>query len=210
MPFTPRQAANDAITRARALATAAKTAPTNVLRDDLRRLAIVMAVAALDAYLHRRVYQSTGPGKELPSALSKLGVTFVEMADIANASLAARRRNPPVRDRPWVRVRNVLNDRLLRVTFQSPQEVADALAMVGVKQAWRKIADALPLGGISPEVLQSELARVVRRRNQVVHEGDFKQLYRPRTLQRNSVSQSDAENAVDVIQILIFAIDSIP
>lgn len=172
-------------------------------------MAIVMAVAALDTYLHRRVYQSIAPGQELPAALGKLGITFVELADLANASLEARRKNPPVQDRPWVRVRNTLNDRLLKITFQSHQDVADALAMVGVKQGWAKIAAAIPAGGVTPAFLQHELDAIVRRRNQVVHEGDFTQLYRPRTLRRNAVSQADADYAINIIELLVTLIDGI-
>lgn len=178
MPFTPLQAATDAIARARTLAATAPTVPGNILKDDLRRLAIVMAVSALDAYLHRRVYQSTGPGQQLPNQLSNLRFTFGDIAELANASLAARRSNPPVVDRPWVRVRNRLNDRLLRITFQSPSDVSDALSMVGVSNGWKQIAAAIG-GGAKPKDLQDELDRIVRRRNQVVHEADLKQFYRP-------------------------------
>ena len=208
MPFTPRQAATDALARARALATEAQTVSSHVLRDDLRRLAIVMAVAALDAYLHRRVYESTTAGKDLPADLSKVRASFLDIADFANASLEARQKNPPVKDRPWVRVRNLLNDRLLKITFQSSQEVADALAMVGITHGWQKIADEVGVG-VTSKFLQDELDAIVHRRNQIVHEGDFKQLYRPRTLRRNRVSQDDADHASNMVEILIVAMDKI-
>jgi len=170
-------------------------------------MAIVMAVAALDTYLHRRVHESTAPGKHLPAPLSNIRLNFGDMAELANASLAARRQNPPVKDRPWVRVRNVLNDRLLKITFQSASEVADALAMIGISQGWKKIATELFVTDSGP--IQEELNRIVRRRNQVVHEGDFKQLYRPHSLRRNQISHDEAETAIVWVELLINAMDKI-
>ena len=208
LPFEPLDAANDAIARARALAFAAANTPPSILRDDLRRLAIVMAVTALDAYLHRRVYESAAPSEKLTSGLVKLRVSFNDLAEIANATVAARAKKKPITDRPWVRVKNVLYDRLLQITFQSSQQVTDALGMVGVSDGWTKIAAAIG-GGAKAKDLIAELDRIIRGRNQVVHEGDFTKQYRPQKVKRNSVSQADTATAIDFIEALIVAIDGI-
>ena len=165
-----------------------------------------MAVSALDAYLHRRVYESAVPGETLSSGLVRLKVSFNDLASIANATVAARA--IPVIDRPWVRVRNVLYDRLLEITFQSSRQVTDALGMVGVSDGWTKIAAAIG-GGAKAKDLITELDRIVRGRNQVVHEGDFAKQYRPQKVKRNSVSQAETATAIDFIEALIVAIDGI-
>jgi hypothetical protein len=58
MPFTPYDAATHAIGRARKLVDEAsrhcKVIPLSV-RADMRALAFVMAVAALDTYMHRLI-----------------------------------------------------------------------------------------------------------------------------------------------------------
>ncbi len=89
MPFTPYDAGQDMVGRAQALIElAARLSRTDArtvisplggrpVRDDLRRLAIVVAVAALDTYMHRLVVSRAYSQKQMPSKLANVTVRFV-------------------------------------------------------------------------------------------------------------------------------------
>jgi hypothetical protein len=69
--------------------------PTS-LRDDMRRrLSVVMAVAALDTYMHRlivdRAYEH---GESLPGGLARLDVPFERLLAQADETTVAARADP--------------------------------------------------------------------------------------------------------------------
>lgn len=179
VPFTPHDASVDTLARARNLLDTAAGAdlPAHVA-DDLRRLALVMAVAAIDAYMHRLIVSRAYEHEKLPGKLAGLGVSFSEALAQVDESVTARREGKNIR--PRVRLKRVLRDRLLRETFQRSADVADALAMAGKSGKWQDIADAMS-GSEEPKMLMDRLDRVVNRRNAIVHEGDYKRLDRPQT-----------------------------
>ena len=119
MPFTPYEAAVDTIDRAQALldATDGFGLPDGVV-EDLRRLAVVMAIAALDTYMHRLVVTRVYEHEELPGGLAALTVGFGDLVAQAEASVKARQEGRDVR--PKVQAKRVLRDRLLRETFHAP------------------------------------------------------------------------------------------
>jgi hypothetical protein len=91
MPVTPKNASDDCIARSRALLAHARVPGTAAgLRDDLGRLALVMAVAAVDTYMHtlvlRRVSNVRGA---LPKALRELDIDFEWLAYLADATVVA-------------------------------------------------------------------------------------------------------------------------
>lgn len=183
MPFTPYDAGMNAIRRARGLLRASRTVKAGTIRADMRRLSVVMAVAALDTYMHRLIVDRAYTHGELPGALARLDVPFERLlAEADRGAEAARSR--PHSSRPRVAVKRDLRDRLLRETFQRFQEVSRALAMAGRSGRWDEIAQ-----GFNPPVpttyLRERLDAIVRRRNQIVHEGDYRRLERPRDTKRN-------------------------
>ncbi len=182
MPFTPYDAANHMLDRAEALLDLARTltrkptrdalppglasAAGRPVRDDLRRLALVMAVAALDTYMHRLVVSRAYLHEDLPLKLADVTVRFGDLIDQADAAVIAH--NEGRRSRPRVAAKRLLRERLLRETFQRPDRVTDALSMAGVPKAWSVIAAAMA-GAPKPEDLRSTLNALVERRNAIVH-----------------------------------------
>ena len=85
-------------------------------REDLRRLALVMGVVAVDAYMHwavlRRLSEVRRQG-ELPKGLRQLQVPFDELASLAETTVTARRQR--VDSRPWVQLKNAAQKRLQRL-----------------------------------------------------------------------------------------------
>ncbi len=222
MPFTPYDAANHMLDRAEALLDLARTltrkptrdalppglasAAGRPVRDDLRRLALVMAVAALDTYMHRLVVSRAYLHEDLPLKLADVTVRFGDLIDQADAAVIAH--NEGRRSRPRVAAKRLLRERLLRETFQRPDRVTDALSMAGVPKAWSVIAAAMA-GAPKPEDLRSTLNALVERRNAIVHEGDYERLDRPQRSTLNAVTTTEAGNAVDFVRQLIDAIHSV-
>src|SRR5690348_11999484 len=99
----------------------------------MRRLGVVMAVAALDTYMHRLILERayTHPDGKLPGGLARLDLPFDQLLGWADAAGAAARR-PKHNSRPRVAVKRQLRDRLLRETYQRYDDVSKALSMAGL------------------------------------------------------------------------------
>jgi hypothetical protein len=209
VPFTPYDAGVHGIQRARRLLDTADPKgglPIGV-RGDLRRLSVVMAVAALDTYMHRLIVERAYTHEELPGGLAKLDVPFEQLLAQADECKVAARRKPH-NSRPRVAVKRQLRDRLLRETFQRYEDVSRALGMVGRKGSWDEIGRAM-VPAMARQEIRIRLNAIVVRRNQIVHEGDYKRLERPRNPSRNGIGRTAARNDIDFIDALINAIHAV-
>ena len=208
MALLPKQAAKSCLRRARRfLELAENDSPVIRCMNDLRRMALVMSVAAVDAYLHGIVLRRLADVRrrvDLPKALAQLEIPFAELAALADTSIVARRTNR--RTRPWVQVKAALQKRLLRETFQSYDQVGAAFATAGVAKAWPRVATAI---GEDAKVIKNRLNGLVHRRNQIVHEGDMKRASRPRRLRFNDVQHSRVRVDIDWVESLIDAMDTV-
>lgn len=176
-------------------------------RADMRRLSVVMAVAALDTYMHRLILERVYTHEQLPKELARLDVDFSQLAAQANATGAAAR-SAPHNSRPRVGVKRLLRDRLLRETFQSFDAVSRALRMAGRKREWDAIGSRMS-PECSPAEIKERLNGIVRRRNQIVHEGDYARLDRPQTSRRNEMTTPQAREDIDFIEQIIVAIHEV-
>jgi len=208
MPLSPKRAANTCLARAQSLLRASKLAQVAPrTREDLRRLALVMGVVAVDAYMHWAVLRQLSAVKrqgELPRVLGQLPVPFAELVSLAEAAVAGR--NKGVNSRPWVQAKNAAQKCLLRMTFESSQEVGDAMAMVGVKDGWRSVAPAMGLG---TEQVKDRLDRIVGRRNRIVHEGDLARQSRPRRVKLNPIARPELEDDLRFLKRLVEALHGV-
>lgn len=208
MAFLPKQAADSCLRRARRfLRLAQRRLPVTRVSNDLRRMALVMAVAAIDSYMHAVILRRIADVRkraDLPKALARQEIPFSEIADLADTSIDARHNNRL--SRPWVQVKTSLQKRLLKETFQTSEQVANALAMAGVDKAWSKIAPEL---GEKPEDVKKRLDSLVHRRNQIVHEGDMKRASRPQRLKFNDIDHVKAQDSIDWVDTLIKAMDKV-
>lgn len=205
MSFPPHAAAVHAIQRSRAvLEESRQPAIPKSVQGDMRRLSIVMAVSALDTYMHRLVLERCFSHKELPSGLASLTIPFEDLLTQADETAKAARRQSH-NSRPRVGVKRQLRDRLLRETYQRYDAVAHALAMAGRPGKWDEIARAMepPMTAVA---LKKELDAIVSRRNEIVHEGDYLRKERPRGPEQNDMTHPQALAAIDFIAMLIEAI----
>src|SRR5438874_127678 len=168
MAVGPREAARSSIRRARRFLSLAKEdLPDSRVKNDLRRMAIVMSVAALDTYMHAAILGSVGGyGMPISASLGRMDVPLDELVSLADASVVARRTGKDAR--PRVQVKNTVHRHLLKKTFHSSTQVGEGLAAAGISGAWKRIAKAIdePAGD-----LKKRLNQIVMRRNQIVHEG---------------------------------------
>jgi hypothetical protein len=204
MPFTPYDAGSHCIRRANSLLTAAvRTPASGVAKADMRRLSVVMALAALDTYMHRLVVARALDHGAMPGGLARLSVDFENLVVQAEQATDARRQGRATR--PKVAVKRVLRDRLLRETFQRYDDVSRALAMAGRPGHWEAIANAMP-GEWTPAQIRDRLNGIVDRRNAIVHEGDYVRRDRPRNAKRTELRTRDARREIRFIRDLIDAI----
>jgi hypothetical protein len=161
--------------------------------SDLFRSALVQAVAALDAYVHgvtldRAVDILLGriPGGV---ARSKVGLNF----NVVHALLSA----PSPADTELA-ARTSVAQRLALETFQRPDDIAAALAMVGVPKVWSR---AFPQ---DVEEIRTGLGLIVARRNRIVHSCDVDPL-NPGSI--TPISAADALFAVNTLATIVLAID---
>lgn len=218
MPFLPHQAAESSIRRARRfLILADAQLPVTKVKNDLRRMAVVQAVAAIDSYMHALVLNRLSEirqSSDLPKVLAQLDIPFGDLVDLADGWLDHQReqtelikkKKPLTQKRPWVRIKKNLQKRILKETFQSYEQIGTALAMSGVKNGWTKISKEL---GQTPKQIQTRLNVLVRRRNQIVHEGDIQRQSRPQKLRFNDVNHREIERQVDQVEALINAIEKV-
>jgi hypothetical protein len=205
--FTPYNAATDCIGRANSLLTAASTPANAVIANDLRRVSVVMGVAALDTYMHRLIVERAYRHQRLPGRLARLTFSFryaLEQADTAGEAARAQ----PYNSRPRVPLKRALRDRLLLETFQRYDDVSDALGMAGLSGNWGPIGQALT-PALQPDEIEGRLNAIVDRRNQIAHEGDYERLERPQTTRMNGITQPQAANDIAFLASLIDAIHSV-
>lgn len=135
--------------------------PTSQLNTRwLLRAAVVFAVSALDRYFHDKIKYRVGRLRlsALPTQLVRLEVP---LGDLEKWHRARRKGNV---------LRNWVTARLATRSLQSPPEIADALKLVGIN-FWSSIAGS----SASAASTKRDLNELIRRRNQIVHEGDRQQ-----------------------------------
>lgn len=165
-----------------------------------------MGVAAVDTLMHTVVFRAIeNDADTLPAAIGeKLTIGFGEVARFADAAKAAQRNRKMWR--PWVQVKNLLHTRLLKQTMQSPREIEDAMAMAGIRKGWAATASAM---GERVDEVKARLGRIVQRRNQIVHEGDYRRLVRPQTIRLRVVDGVAISSDLDWLGRLIDALATV-
>lgn len=173
----------------------------------MRRLSIVMAVAALDTYIHRLILAHVYDHGELPGGLASLSVPFRALLDQADETKKAASASPHA-VRPRVGVKRVLRDRLLLETFQSADGVSRGLAMAGLGGRWKDIERTFTPSMQSKDI-KARLDDIVSRRNQIVHEGDYRRLERPRDSTKNGMTFEQASADIEFVARLVDAIHAL-
>jgi hypothetical protein len=161
---------------------------------DMYRAALVQAVAALDAYVHDVVLDRAVDivmGTRPAGSNNKLGLHFGAVSQLVAA---------PNQLELQMRAKALVNERLSAETFQKPDDIAKAFAMVGVGGLWSSAF------GTGAEAAKTALSVVVRRRNQIVHRCDMDPSAVSPYL---ALSDADANDAIDTLDRTVLAIEGV-
>lgn len=127
----------------------------------LLRAAVVFAVSALDTYFHDKVKYRVGrlSLNDLPPQLAKFEIPIRELTTWEEAQ---RKGNV---------LRNWVTDYLGVRPLQSPSAIADALKLAGIENLWDRIEPK----NTHKIALLEQFNILMKRRNQISHEGDREQ-----------------------------------
>lgn len=205
MPVTPLQAAFDVLDRAESLLTFDPgTDKASLLEYDIRRQAVAMGVAALDTWMHWSIRNVDL--HDLSNSLGGLEVPFSALVAMGRHSVLARQQN--ISDRPKVRARNTLDEKLLTMTFQNGRQWERGLALLGIRGGLKKAGQAMAPTETTQAIVQ-HLDALSHRRNKIVHEGDLQRLLRPQKIKREGLLRSDVDADLAWIRQFLTAVDTV-
>jgi hypothetical protein len=166
---------------------------TNGLIDgtDLYRAALVQGVAALDRYIHGVVLD-----RSVDILFGRLPATNAAKVALPLSAVAAVVNEPDPAQRE-VAARSLLAESLGRQTFQRPDDIAAALATVGIQALWKSLF-------LDPAQVKISLGVVVDRRNKIVHQCDYDPAGAGAL---TPLSDRDARDSVDTVDGIVQQID---
>ena len=167
--------------------------------SDLLRWEWVLAVSALDKYVHDIVrigmiqqFLGLRPTTDKYKAFRIDMRTYTDLFNSQDNSLEAQ-----------IQFEKEIVRQHKHLSFQNPDNISDALSFVWTeKHKWQYICKNM-IEPISVEDLKTKLNNIVMRRNQIVHEGDC---IISRALERQSIEKSDVTDVIEFIKSLVHAI----
>jgi hypothetical protein len=173
--------------------------------DELLRAEWAARVSALDLYVHELVTTHlvgifTGARHVCPG-FGRFQVSADALMRIQNAQTPADRA---------AAFELEVRTRLSRITYQTPDDIADGIRLVSPCSLWNEVA--LRLGASASTVttvagdLKKKLSVIVDRRNKIVHEGDLQP-----TVPRMPwpINRNDVVDVTTFIGSIVSAIDAI-
>lgn len=178
--------------------TAAAIDPTELLRAEW-----AMRVSALDLYVHEVVAQNL---LKIFQGTRSICLGYSKLQISAGSLMRIRAGGPgSVSDATF---ELEIRERLSRVTYQAPDDIADGIRLISSIELWNEVAKYHgATGGAVKEAagaIKIELSAIANRRNKIVHEGDL-QPGLPRT--EWPITPRDVEDVRNAILKVVVAID---
>ena len=173
--------------------------------DELLRAEWVARLGALDLYIHELVAQymvEIFEGRRPPTAAYSRFKISTDTLD--------RIRTTPTSAGASAAFDLEVRNQLSFLTYQDPDRIADGVRLCSPIELWNEVALKL---GATPDTkvdeakrLKTELSLLVRRRNQIAHEGDLQ----PTPLREPwPIGQQDLSFVRDLVDKLVRTIDSL-
>lgn len=171
--------------------------------DELLRAEWVMRVSALDLYIHELVAQRM---LDIFSGLRPVTPQYAKF-HLTNSTLdRIRRASNEIEARAAFDLE--VRERLGRETFQTPDQISDAVRLFSTIELWNSIATHQGATHKNKhsfaKSLKSSLSLIVERRNKISHEGDLQPIS-PRVPW--PVNVADVKIVTDFIENLVFSLD---
>lgn len=155
--------------------------------SDLLRAQVVLAVSALDYYVHEvtvqemlEIFEERRPSTQ---AFQKYRISIDTMIGIMST-----------RSSSWFEAE--IRERHSFLSFQQPDKIADAVRLFSDVKLWQEVASKMS----RPErSVKDELKLIVERRNKIAHEADLDPSY-PGT--RWPIKASDVEQSLKFLRLL--------
>jgi hypothetical protein len=133
--------------------------------DELLRAEIVLAVSALDCYIHDIVRMGmlaafkAGTGE--PNAYLRFGVSLEFVKKLLSAN---------TEDEKLIFFEHEIRQLHGFRTFQTADNISQALSFIGIKKIWEKVSAII---GITSADVRTKLDLIIGRRNCIAHESDI-------------------------------------
>jgi RiboL-PSP-HEPN len=170
-----------------------------ILHDDLLRSALVLAVAALDRYVHDRVTKGIAAAYRRGN-LNREQEEFSIPVSLAFeiAARATKAQGDPKQSRHANLVRNEVQEILHKRPFQSWREIEVAFLLIGISGLAGHIQNAAHLGNMGP--YKNQLNDIVRTRNLIVHEGHIRRHQRGGKSTLLEITSASVTEATDFLK----------
>lgn len=177
---------------------------------EMLRSALASGVSALDRYIHELILEKFGSciskaHNKIPNLLAKYQLSLIDAEDSIRHALKSRsgdKRNT----RPRTILKERFKEKLNRETFQGYDQIHNGLALIGVKDLWRRVGKEVKQ---KPDDIKIRLDNIVNRRNMIVHEGDIQRSARPQNVKLNNISTKHVREDLDWLVILVKAINTV-
>ena len=164
--------------------------------SDLLRSQIVMAVSAVDHYIHevaRLGMLEIFDGKRNPTdAFLRFQVSMVTLQQISVSSGSSR-----------ILLENEIREKHSYLSFQHPDKIADAIRLFYPDPLWPSVATSL---STSVDDVKTRLKLIVERRNKIAHEADMDPSF---PSARWPITKQDVQSTIDFIEKICGAIHAI-
>jgi hypothetical protein len=161
--------------------------------DWLLRAAVVFAVSALDTYFHDKVKYKVGHFSlnDLPPQLAGFQIPIRELVTWDEAT---RKGNV---------LRNWVTEHLSVRPLQSPTAIAEALKLAGYESLW----DRIEPNKSHKQTLLERFNSLIKRRNQISHDGDREQSRRSGKKLR-PIARDDVDTSIKFVQDLVGKVET--
>lgn len=179
---------------------------------DLLRMVVVFAVAALDAYMHIRIVECVSrimnKYKRLPEKCVNLICGKFKQAEQGRELIKIALKRSPGKA-----LLGMLRRDLAFETLQKPEQINSAFEMMEISDPWNRIAKLVNLKRGPKRKGRKESARkcileLVRRRDDIVHEGDV-YIGRKHHGKVKEIQRSEVKNNLTKLQRIVEAIEKI-
>lgn len=181
---------------------------------DLLRAVIVFSVAALDAYISKRIIEVVSQRMQKDRKISDKCVDYIignykdKDANRILVSIA-------IQEKPYKKILNLFAIGIQRKTFQKPKELEDAFRMmdINVTEMWQKINKKIkPIKGPKRRgrrpLAEGILSNLAKRRDSIVHECDM-YFGKKHNSKLKPISRATVARDVNSLDRIIIAIDLI-
>ena len=165
--------------------------------SELLRSALVAMVSALDRYCHEVVTKALmREFRNGNTHVRKLEISLKEIEEVLLRAEEGRR--------PRNALRNALQARLYKETYQTPAQIADALRLAGKTDIWNRCATSM---NSTREELVTKLNKIIARHNRIVHEGDLVRHERAGGVRRHDIQPAEVSDLIAWISDLVAALE---